>query len=73
MKHNPPTEEDYLVQLCDYLANKDGFVTIEQRIGELIERKGHAASFQVIAQKANELKHHFEQKIGCDIYGLLGI
>lgn len=71
IRKNPPIEEDYLIQLCDYLANKDGFVTIEQRIAELIERRGNKPFFEAKTLIINELKRYFDQKIGCNIYDLL--
>ena len=71
IKKNQPKEEDYLIQLCDNLANKNGFVTIEERIDELIKRRG-VCDIQNGVKRVNEIKRYFDQKIGCDIYGLLG-
>ena len=71
IQQNTPREEDYLIQLCDGLANKDGFVTIEQRAAEIIERhtKLNVAGSMDIS-KVNEIKQHFDKKIKCDIYSL---
>lgn len=69
IKKNPPKEEDYLIQLCDGLANKNGFVTIEERAEEIMERHRQSQDFMDIVQ-INEIKHYFDQKIGCDIYDL---
>ena len=71
IKNNPPKEEDYLIQLCDNLANKDGFVTIEQRAKELLERKGWSYIVQYDFEKTNEIKVYFEKKTKCKIYDLL--
>ena len=70
IKNNSPKEEDYLIQLCDYLANKDGIVTIEERSEEIIERHRKLQDVADIV-RVNELKRYFDKKIGCDIYSLL--
>ena len=67
MKNNKPTDEDYLIQLCDNLANKDGFVTIEQRAAEYIERHGKVNVDSILID-SNEIKKYFENKIGHNIY-----
>ena len=71
IKNNPPKEEDYLIQLCDGLANKNGFVTIEQRAQEIMERhkRLHIAGFMNV-EKVNELKRYFDNKIHGNIYDL---
>ena len=69
LKHHVTQEEDSLIQLWEYLANKDGFVTIEQRIAELIERKGRLHSDQ-IPTLVNELKTYFDKKINDNVYNL---
>lgn len=69
-KNTPAKEEDYLIQLCDNLANKDGLVTIEQRAKELIQRRGPLYVTLNGLKKAKELKRYFDKKIGCDIYSL---
>lgn len=69
IKQNPPKEEDYLIQLCDHLANKNGFVTIEERAKEVMERHRKSQDFVDIV-RINELKQYFDQKIECDIYSL---
>ncbi len=60
-----------LVQLSDALANKDGFVTIEERAQEYRERRGYDMP-PVVVQSLNELKRYFDEKIGKDIYTLFG-
>ena len=35
INHNP-SNEDYLIQLCDYLANKDGYVTLYEYLNQII-------------------------------------
>lgn len=69
IKQNPPKEEDYLIQLCDHLANKNGLVTIEERAKEVMERHRKSQDFVDIV-RINELKQYFDQKIECDIYTL---
>ena len=69
IQNNHPREEDYLIQLCDALANKNGFVTIEERAQEVLERHRQSQDFMDIV-RINELKHHFDQKIGCNVYDL---
>lgn len=69
IQNHPPKEEDYLIQLCDALANKNGFVTIEERAEEVMERHRQSQDFMDIV-RINELKYHFDQKIGCNIYDL---
>lgn len=70
IRKNPPKEEDYLIQLCDALANKSGFVTIEERAEEVLERHRKSQDFMDIVQ-TNEIKFYFDQKIGYNIYDLL--
>ena len=70
IQKHPPKEEDYLIQLCDILANKNGFVTIEERAEEVIERHHNSQDFVDIVQD-HELKEYFDKKIGGDIYDLL--
>ena len=71
LKKNPPKQEDYLIQLCDALANRNGFVTIEERAEEIRQRhiKQNIPGFMDVST-TNKLKQHFDQKIGCDIYDL---
>ena len=66
INHNP-SNEDYLIQLCDYLANKDGYVTIEQRAEELAARHRNTDIFSSVVY-CNEIKQYFDKKIGHDIY-----
>ena len=67
IKENKPVDEDYLIQLCDNLANKDGFVTLEQRAAEFIERHGNVNVDDILID-SNEIKEYFDRKIGHDIY-----
>ncbi|MBE6445204.1 MAG: HD domain-containing protein [Alphaproteobacteria bacterium] len=70
IKSHELTDEDLLIQLTDYLANKNGIVTIEQRLIECCERYG-AKVPQETVDKIYRLKAYFDAKIGCDIYTLL--
>ncbi|MBO4294974.1 MAG: HD domain-containing protein [Alphaproteobacteria bacterium] len=67
MADHPATDEDYLIQLCDNLANKDGFVTLEQRARDYGARHP-TANLDPILIDSNEIKQYFEKKIGHDIY-----
>ena len=67
IEKNKPVYEDYLIQLCDNLANKDGFVTLEQRAAEFIERHGNVNVDDILID-SNEIKDYFDTKIGHDIY-----
>ena len=69
IEKNPPTDEDYLLQLCDNLANKNGFVTLEERLKDLIERHG-PSEFIGNIETMNKLKKYFDDKIGHDVYDL---
>ncbi len=60
---------DLLVQLSDGLANKDGFVTIEERAQEYRERRGYDMP-QTAIQAFRKLKSYFDEKVGKDIYTL---
>lgn len=67
IKNTQTTEEDLLVQLADNLANKDGFVTIEQRAKDLAERRGVTLEKEWLETR-NALKMYFDNKVGGDIY-----
>ncbi len=47
-QNTKPTDFDLLVQLADGLANKDGFVTLEERQREYFERRGYEMPKHVI-------------------------
>ncbi len=66
-KNHIPNDIDYLVQLADHMANKNGFVTIEQRAAELAER---GRLYDTFISDGNKLKSYFDKKVGKDIYGL---
>ena len=67
IQNNKPTDEDYLIQLCDNLANKDGFVTLEERAAEYSTRHPNEDLTPILID-SNEVKKYFESKIGHDIY-----
>jgi hypothetical protein len=67
IKKNKSVDEDYLIQLCDNLANKNGFVTLEQRAAEFIERHGNVNVDDILID-SNEIKNYFDKKIGHNIY-----
>ncbi len=64
---HPAKDEDYLIELCDNLANKDGFVTLEQRAEEYGSRHP-SEDLSPILIASNEIKDYFEKKIGHCIY-----
>lgn len=67
IEKSPPRDEDYLIQLCDNLANKNGPVTVEERAAEIFERRQNFDVNDMI-NKTLELKLYFEKKIGHNIY-----
>jgi len=69
---NPMKEEDLIIQLADTMANKDGIVTMEQRRDEYEKRFNMEIPAELI-QPYMDIKHHFDKKIGGDIYDLLPI
>lgn len=60
-------DEDYLIQMCDNLANKNGLVTLEERAVEYRERHGDV-NVDAIVIDSLEIKKYFDKKIGYDIY-----
>lgn len=69
LQSTEPKDTDLLIQLADSLANKDGFVTLEQRAKEYSERHGVAIRPEEIEPRY-ELKAYFDKKVGCNIYNL---
>ncbi len=63
------TDFDLLIQLADGLANKDGFVTLEERQMEYFERRGYEMPKRVVTA-VQKLKEYFDKKIGKDVYEL---
>ena len=63
------TDEDLLIQLADSLANKNGVVTLEQRAKEYSERHNIEIPQEMIEPRY-KLKAYFDNKVGCDVYGL---
>lgn len=65
------TEEDRLLQLCDSLALADGFCTVHERLVDVALR--YSVNDQTIAKwrAALDLKRHFDQACGLNIYRLL--
>lgn len=71
LQKSKPTDTDLLVQLADALANKDGFVTLEQRAKEVVERhRLESENVQELLQPYYKLKSYFDQKLGCNVYSL---
>ncbi|MBD5488796.1 MAG: HD domain-containing protein [Lachnospiraceae bacterium] len=62
-------EYDKLIQLCDSIAAAEGVVDMEERMNDVKIRYGHYP--QSKWDKNMELKRHFEQKFGSDIYEIV--
>lgn len=62
-------EYDKLIQLCDSIAAAEGVVDMEERMNDVKIRYGHYP--QSKWDKNMELKRHFEQKSGSDIYEIV--
>lgn len=63
-------EYDRLIQLCDSIAGAEGVLDIEDRMGDVKRRYGGYP-----AEKWNTnlaLKKHFEEKMGKDLYTVVG-
>ena len=63
-------EYDRLIQLCDSLAAAEGVVDMKDRMEDIRRRYGQYP--QSKWDKNMELKAHFEQKAGADIYAIVG-
>ena len=61
---------DRLIQLCDSLAGGDTIMTIEDRMNDVKNRYGFYPKSKW--NKNLEIKSYFEQKIGKDIYSVIG-
>lgn len=59
-------EYDRLIQLCDAVAGSEGVLDIEERMNDVKRRYGSYP--QKKWDKNLELKRHFEEKIGKDLY-----
>lgn len=63
---------DRLIQLCDSLAMAEGFVLMEKRMLDVALRYGRINDCILDKWRATfAIKHNFEQRMGCSIYGLL--
>ena len=62
-------EYDRLIQLCDALAGANGVLDIEARMEDVKQRYGFYPKAKWDRNLA--LKHHFEKKIGADIYAVV--
>ena len=69
LKKTPLTEGDLLIQLADCLANKDGFVTLDQRFTEYQERH-HIILPKELRIPRYQLKNRFDQILGHSVYDL---
>lgn len=69
---NPLKDDDLIIQLSDVMANKNGIVTIEKRLQEYEERFKTKIPKEFI-EPYMEIKEYLSQKIGQDIYEMLGV
>ena len=60
-------EDDMLIQLADCLANKDGFVPLNQRFKEYQERH-HIKLPKEEIDRRYQLKFYFDRRIGRSVY-----
>ncbi|MBS4773768.1 MAG: HD domain-containing protein [Proteobacteria bacterium] len=75
-KH-PLRDEDLLIQLADAMANKNGIVTLEQRLADFMSRSGYEGQFRKNIQMPTsaiqsylDIKQYFDKKLGMNIYDL---
>lgn len=59
-------EYDWLIQLCDAIAGSEGVLDIEERMNDVKRR--YSSYPQKKWDKNLELKRHFEEKMGKDLY-----
>lgn len=67
LNEHEATDSDFLIQLSDTLANKNGIVTIEQRAEEYAQRNGLNLTSSLVQEMLAprfELKECFDKKIG---------
>ncbi len=69
MALHPLDDYDRLVQMCDWVSNAYGLVTIEERAEEYALRHGVEVAPEML-EATHELKSYFDRKIGGDIYSL---
>ena len=62
---------DRLVQLCDSLANPNGFCVAEKRLVDITLRYGILPKKKKKWKKLFEIKAYFDEKCGQNIYNLL--
>jgi len=67
------TDYDLLIQLCDYLADNRGFVTIDKRVDCIVSRYGVGKNIKRVKKQLFDLKQYFEMETGQDVYELLSI
>ncbi len=70
LKNTQLNDIDLLIQLSDILANKDGIVTIEQRLEELMLRNKEPLDPQIV-ENYYKIKEYFEKKLDQSIYEII--
>ena len=69
LKSTEVRETDLLIQLADCLANKNGFVTLQQRFEEY-QKRHHVTLPRDQIFPRYQLKNYFDKKIGQSVYDL---
>ena len=62
---------DRLIQLCDAIADANGFCIMEKRFVDVTLRYGMHPCTLARWKKTMELKEHFDELCGCSVYTLL--
>lgn len=65
------TDYDRIVQIADSLATKEGYVMLEQRVIDLMRRKGNFEYMFDSFKQYYNLKKYFDKKIGTSIYDII--
>lgn len=71
LEQRPYTEYDRLIQLCDALSVPGGGVLIEKRLMDVAMRHGSNPNMLAKWKATFDLKDHFAQLVGQNIYKLL--
>lgn len=60
---------DKLINLCDLMCTKE-ILTVEDRMTDLIKRKGHHENTEYHIKETKKLKEYFDNLLGYDLYNL---
>ncbi len=70
MKNHTYTLEEKIINLCDLMCTKDGVLTIDKRMVDLITRKGAYETTQYHVIETVKLKEYFDKLLGYNLYDL---